>query len=197
MPSIINNVNILNTIYLLPSKINHLRIVGKSYSIKKNKRHRTIFSKVLTKEYIISDLRPHAILGVLSDIFFISLSSSSRLIHNHVVSQWGLPVDFLLIWDWRNSDIKAGSPVLYIYINQLSIGKQERPVHSQPMPSVKSFPCSKTNSKPNISGKGKERDDWHCCLHRLPACLTVGFVPWEPKVTPATYLQTLPAICYF
>lgn len=115
MPSIINNVNILNTIYLLPSKINHLRIVGKSYSIKKNKRHRIIFSKVLTKEYIISDLRPHAILGVLSDIFFISLSSSSRLIHNHAVSQWGLPVDFLLIWDWRNSDIKAGSPVLYIY----------------------------------------------------------------------------------
>lgn len=71
MPSIINNINILNTIYLLPSKINHLRIVGKSYSIKKkNKSHRIIYSKVLTKEYIISDLRPHTILGVFSDIFF-------------------------------------------------------------------------------------------------------------------------------
>lgn len=59
------------------------------------------------------------------------------------------------------------------------------------------LPCSKTASKPNISGKRKEGDDWHCCLHRLPARLTVGFVPQEPKVTLATYLQTQPAICYF
>lgn len=53
MPSIINNINILKTIYLLPSKIklNHVSIVGKSHSIKKNKSHGIVYSKVLAKEY--------------------------------------------------------------------------------------------------------------------------------------------------
>lgn len=53
VPSLINNINILNTIYLLPSKIklNHVSIVGKSHSIKKNKTHGIIYSKVLAGEY--------------------------------------------------------------------------------------------------------------------------------------------------
>lgn len=53
MPSIINNINILKTIYLLPSKIklNRVSIVGKSHSIKKNKNHGIIYSKVLAREY--------------------------------------------------------------------------------------------------------------------------------------------------
>lgn len=53
VPSIINNINILKSIYLLPSKINlnHVSIVGKSQSIKKNKSHGIIYSKVLAREY--------------------------------------------------------------------------------------------------------------------------------------------------
>lgn len=53
VPSTINNINILKTIYSLPSKIklNRVSIVGKSHSIKKNKSHGIIYSKVLAREY--------------------------------------------------------------------------------------------------------------------------------------------------
>lgn len=48
VPNIINNINILRTVYLLPSKIelNHVSIVGKTHSIKKNKNSGIICSKV-------------------------------------------------------------------------------------------------------------------------------------------------------
>lgn len=48
VPNTINNINILRTVYLLPSKIklNQVSIVGKTHSIKKNKNSAIICSKV-------------------------------------------------------------------------------------------------------------------------------------------------------
>lgn len=48
VPNIINNINILRAVYLLPSKIklNHVNIVGKTHSIKKNKNSGIICSKI-------------------------------------------------------------------------------------------------------------------------------------------------------
>lgn len=48
VPNIINNINILRAVYSLPSKIklNHVSLMGKTHSIKKNKNSGIIYSKV-------------------------------------------------------------------------------------------------------------------------------------------------------
>jgi len=68
VPSIINNINILKTSYLLPNKIksNPISIVGKSHSIKKNKSNGIIYSKVLAREYYIRSQAVCNFGGVLS-----------------------------------------------------------------------------------------------------------------------------------